>query len=83
MEANDNIDNRHSFNHFSGTGLLARSYFYHLAPDSHRALAVTLLEKRGTNEYGYRKCGTHARVFSKTLEHVNSKNEIRQRNRRR
>ena len=33
--------------------------------------------------YGYRKWGTHARVFSQTLAHGNSKNEIRQRNRQR
>ena len=25
--------------------------------------------------YGSRKCGTHARVFSQTLEHSNSKHE--------
>ena len=31
----------------------------------------------------YRKRGTHARVFSQTLAHGNSKNEIRQWNRRR
>ena len=30
---------------------------------------------------GYRKCETHARVISRTLEHGNSNNEIRQRNR--
>ena len=32
-------------------------------------------------QYGYRKWLTHARVFSQTLAHWNSKNEIRQRNR--
>ena len=41
-------------------------------------------EKRGsTIQYSYRKRGTHARVFSQTLTHVNSKNEIRQWDRRR
>ena len=41
-------------------------------------------EKRGsTIQYGYRKWGTHARVFSQTLALGNSENEIRQRNRRR
>ena len=36
-------------------------------------------EERGsTIQHGYRKLGTHARVFSKTLTHGNSKNEIRQ-----
>ena len=29
-------------------------------------------------QYGYRTWGTHARVFSETLAHGNSKNEIRQ-----
>ena len=32
-------------------------------------------------QYGYRKWRTHARVFSQTLAHGNSKNEIRQRKR--
>ena len=41
-------------------------------------------EKWGsTIQYGYRKRGTHARVFSQTLTHGNSKNEIRQRDKRR
>ena len=31
-----------------------------------------------TIQYGYRKRGTHARVFSQTLAHGNRKNEIRQ-----
>ena len=30
----------------------------------------------GTIQYGYRTRGTHARVFSQTLAHGNSKNEI-------
>ena len=34
-------------------------------------------KKEGTIQYGYRKWGTHARVFSQTLAHGNSKNEIR------
>ena len=42
-----------------------------------------LAKKEGTIQYGYRTWGTHARVFSQTLAHGNSKNEIRQRNRRR
>ena len=45
------------------------------------ALAVRLFrlaKKEGTIQYGYRKRGTHARVFSQTLAHWNSKNEIRQ-----
>ena len=36
-------------------------------------------EKGGsTIQYGYGKRGTHAQVFSQTLPHGNSKNEIRQ-----
>ena len=31
----------------------------------------------GTIQYGYRKHGTHARVFSQMLAHENTKNEIR------
>ena len=41
-------------------------------------------EKWGsTIQYGYNKRGTHTRVFSQTLTHGNSKNEIRQWDRRR
>ena len=40
-------------------------------------------KKEGTIQYGNRTWGTHARVFSQTLAHGNSKNEIRQRDRRR
>ena len=39
-------------------------------------------KKASTIQYGYRECGTQAHVFSETLVHGNSKNEIRQRNRR-
>ena len=38
-------------------------------------------KEEGTIQYGYSKLETHARVFSQTLGHGNSKNEIRQRNR--
>ena len=34
-------------------------------------------KKRRTIQNGYRKYETHTRVFSQTLEHENSKNEIR------
>ena len=37
-----------------------------------------LAKKDGTIQYGYRTWGTHARVFTQTLAHGNSKNEIRQ-----
>ena len=43
------------------------------------ARVVALSEKASTIQYGYRKWGT--RVFSQTLVHGNSKNEIRQRKR--
>ena len=42
-----------------------------------------LVKKASTIQYGYRKWGTHARVFPQTLAHGNRKNEIIQRNRRR
>ena len=42
-----------------------------------------LAKKEGTIQYGHRTWGTHARVFSQTLAHGNSKNEIRQWDRRR
>ena len=42
-----------------------------------------LAKKEGTIQNGYRTWGTHARVFSQILAHGNSKNEIRQRDRRR
>ena len=32
-------------------------------------------KKEGTIQYGYRTWGTHARVFSQTLAHGNSKND--------
>ena len=37
-------------------------------------------KKVNTIQYGYSERGTHARVFSQTLAHGNSKNEIRKRN---
>ena len=40
------------------------------SPDEKRASII---------QHGNRKCRTHARVFSTTLAHGNSKNEIRQR----
>ena len=40
----------------------------------------SLRAKRASSfQYGYRKCGTRARVLSPTLPHRNSMNEIRQR----
>ena len=43
----------------------------------HVYFLLHLTEKKGdTIQYGYRKLGTHAQVFSQTLLHGNSKNEI-------
>ena len=36
-------------------------------------------KNEGTIQYGYRKKGTHARVFLETLAHGNRKNELRER----
>ena len=45
---------------------------------AHVVLRVFILEKARSIQYGYRKCGTHARVLSRTLVYGNSKIEIRQ-----
>ena len=43
---------------------------------SAKAMTIFRLTKReSTLQNGYRKCGTHARVFSQTLAHGNSKND--------
>ena len=39
------------------------------------ALVVTLSEKASTIQYGFKKLGTDALVFSQTLAHWNSKKE--------
>ena len=58
-------------------------YFWFSTPNTHCALVIALSEKKArTIQYGNSKCGTHARVFSQTLLHGNSKNEIRQRNKK-
>ena len=40
-------------------------------------------KEANTIQFCYRKCETHAPLFSQTLANGNSQNEIRQRNRRR
>ena len=40
--------------------------------------SFTVGKKETTIQNGYRKWGTHARVFCQTLEHGNSKNEMKQ-----
>ena len=50
---------------------------------STKASTISPSEKESTIQYGNRKCRTHALMFTQTLEHGNSKNEIRQTNRRR
>ena len=53
------------------------NYFYFFVPNTHCALVdVYCRKKASTISYGYRKWGTQARVFSQTLAHGNSKNEI-------
>ena len=47
-----------------------------------RVRHLVLQKKASTLEYGYMKCRTHARVFSQTLAHEDSKVEIRHRGRR-
>ena len=44
---------------------------------------MSFREKTGNNSVRYRKWGTHARVLSQTRTHMSSKNEMRQRNRKR
>ena len=45
-------------------------------PMQPHVLRVFILEKASSIQYSYRKCGTHARLFSRTHEHGNSKIEI-------
>ena len=45
--------------------------------------SCSFAKKESTIQNGYRTWGTHARMFSQTLAHGSSKNEIRYRNRRR
>ena len=52
-------------------------YSNFFATNAHCALVVALSGKNSPIQQGYRKCGTHARVFSQSLGHENSKNEIR------
>ena len=60
---------------FRGIHLLVHRYFYFFALNRHYAHCQV--------QYGYKKYGTHAQIFFKTLTYWHSKNEIRQRNRRR
>ena len=58
--------------------------FYLILIDEVSAQVTDYLASRkeeGTIQYGYKTWGTHARVFSQTLAHGNSTNEIRQRDR--
>ena len=59
------------------------NYFWFSTSNTHCAPVIARSEKKAsTIQNGYRKCGTHARVFSQTLVYGNSKNEIRQRNKK-
>ena len=61
----------------NNTLLLVLKYSLFFAPNTHCALVVALSEKTCTIQYVYRKCGTHALVFSQAFAHGNIKNEIR------
>ena len=64
-----------------GIPTLLRKYVYFFSGDTDCSIEVCTGGKKASPiQYGYRKCGTHARVFSKTLVHWNTKNEIKQRN---
>ena len=57
------------------------NYYYHhcwfLTGDSSTISILSFCEKNCTIQYIYRKLGTNAGVFSQTLTHGDSKNEIR------
>ena len=57
------------------------NYYYSqpLTGDSPTIRSCRIAKREGTIPYGYMKRGTHPRVFSQTLAHRNSKNEIRER----
>ena len=57
--------------------MLWNYYYYSLVLISESS-AISPAKKENTIAYGYRKCGTHARVFSQSFPHGNSKNKIRQ-----
>ena len=59
------------------SNIIEASGLSHVASCDH-VLMVFILEKASSIQHDYRKCGTHARVFSRTLAHGNTKIEIRQ-----
>ena len=54
-------------------------YFWFSCPIHIVHVKLPCRKTKSTIQCGYRKCGTHARVVSRTLAHGNSKNEIKQR----
>ena len=61
--------------------MLWNYYYYSLiliSESSATTRPFRLAKKENTIKYGYRKCGTHAQVFSQSFPHGNSKNKIRQ-----
>ena len=70
---------------FRGMGLLVQEYFYFFAPNTHWALncSCTIGKRQVPFSMAIGSKETRAWVFSRTLLHGNSKNEIRQINRRR
>ena len=52
-----------------------------LLNNTHLIAIFCRVNRTSSIQYGNRKCGPHARVFSQTLAHRDSKNKIRHRNR--
>ena len=68
--------------YFRGSGLLVLKNFYFFSQNTHRALAVALSEKKQVPFSMVIENVELMHEFSQTLTHGNSKNEIRQRNKR-
>ena len=65
-----------------GVVLEAWQYYYYIVSLCHANLwpkhgPTHFAEIASTIQYNYRKCGTHAQVFSQTLAHGNRETEIR------
>ena len=58
------------------TQLLLSRFFSSIAVPNQNKVGPRRQKKARITQYGHRKWGTHARVFSQTLVHGNSKNEI-------
>ena len=62
--------------------ILVKFYYFLIGEASAKSRTIASTEKASTIQiqYGYGKRGSHARGFSQTLVHGNSKNEIQQKN---